>query len=113
MSDQTEVYIKNLLKEGIRVARKLPDGSSDMDSFIVSGNEEKFFLPGPEVSLVILAPEGIDSNRVSINLKSDVDLLMLYSRTNSNWSIQIVPNDLAPETPMITYITIGENEPWD
>ena len=111
MADQADVYIKNALTEAIYAVRYLSGVSSDLDITIASGDEEKILLPGTDVYLVITAPRGIDIKESSILVKSDMDLEVSCSRTNSNWKIQIMPNSLPPEVPTTVNITVG-GLPW-
>jgi len=115
MADRADVYVRNGLTGSIQgdihVTRKLPDGSSDLDITIANGNEEMIHLPGPEVSLVIDAPEGVDSKDCPFKVKSGVDLAVSCSRTDSNWAIKIVPNELPPDVPTTVNVNLGEDEP--
>jgi hypothetical protein len=117
MADQVEVYIYNEFTDDINITRELPDGSNDLDITISQKNEEKthsegIFLPGPEVSLVINAPEGRDINECYIKVaKPSLDLLVLHSRTGSNWRVNIAPNDLDPEVPTTVNVNVGEEGP--
>jgi hypothetical protein len=111
MADRADVYIKNVLVDDINVIRKLPDGSSDLEITIATGNEEMVHLPGPEVSLAINAPEGVDTKDCPFIVKSGVDLAVSCSRTDSNWGMNIVPNELPPEVPLTVNITVGTDAP--
>lgn len=111
MADRADVYIKNVLTDDIHVIRRLPDGSSDLDVTIATGNEEMVHLPGPEVSLLINAPEGLDTKDCPFKVKSGVDLAVSCSRTDSNWGMNIVPNELPPEVPLTVNITVGTDAP--
>ncbi|NIM15634.1 MAG: hypothetical protein GTO45_11305 [Candidatus Aminicenantes bacterium] len=111
MADRADLYIHNRSMDDINVIRKLPDGSSDLDITIARGNSEFFHLPGPEVSLNINAPYGVDIRDYSIKVRADVDVMTMSSRTESRWTINIVPNDLPPETPLTVNVSVGEDEP--
>jgi hypothetical protein len=110
MADNADVYVRNVLTDDINVVRKNPDGEIDITITIAKGNEEKIFLASPEVSLVINGPEGMDTKECPVKVKSEVDLAVTHSRTDSNWTIKIVPNDLRPSTPTTVNIDIGEDE---
>ena len=110
MADRADVYVKNVLTDPINVIRKLPDGTSDLDITIANGNEEMIHLPNPEVSLGINVP-GVETRDCFITKRSDIDMAVSYSRTDSNWTMNIVPNDLPPEVPLTVNITVGGNEP--
>jgi hypothetical protein len=111
MAEQADVYVKNKLTDGIQVIRKLPDGSSDYEVTVAGGDEEKIYLGGTEVSLVVKAPEGTDTKNHSFRKRSDVDLSVACSRTDSNWTMKILPNDLPPDVPTTVNVTIGISGP--
>ena len=111
MADRADVFVKNVLAGNINVIRKLPDGSSDLEVTIANGNEEQIHLASPEVSLLINAPKRVDTKDCPFNVKSDVDLAVSCSRTHSNWTVQIVPNDLPPDSPTTVNVTVGEIAP--
>jgi hypothetical protein len=97
MADRADVYVRNGLTGSIQgdihVTRKLPDGSSDFDTAIAYGNEEQISKDCP------------------FKVKSDVDLAVSCSRTDSNWAIKIVPNELPPDVPTTVNVNLGEDEP--
>jgi hypothetical protein len=111
MAEQADVYVKNNLVGDITVARKLPDGSSDLNITVTNGNTEQVYLAGTNISLVIHAPEGVDTKEYSLGVRSGLDLAVTHSRTGSNWAIKIIPNDLPPEVPTTVNVNIGENPP--
>lgn len=74
-------------------------------------NDRKFHVPGPEVALHISPPEGVDIRDCPIQVKSDVDLSVVYSRSKSCWVINIVPSDLPPTAPATTNVNVGEDKP--
>ncbi len=111
MANRADVYVENVLTDGINVIRKLPDGSSDLEFAIANGNEEQIHLAAPEVSLLINAPEGVDTKECPFKVKSDVDLAVSCSRTDSNWTVQIVSNDLPPDVPTTVNVRVGEEGP--
>ena len=111
MSAQADVYIKNLLLEELRVTRHLPDGSSDLDSTLAGGDEDRFYLPGTEIYLTIGSPTGLDTRNWPFTVRSDIDFLLRYSRANSNWIFKLEPNDLYPDVPTTVYIIVGQGRP--
>ena len=111
MADQAYVYIRNNLTGSIEATCMLPDGSAASTATISKANREKITLLGLEEWVLITAPAGIDTKDCVISVKSDVDLDTLHSRTDSNWTIKIVPNELPPTTPTDVNITLGEDEP--
>lgn len=113
MANRADVYVKNVLRENmdIHVIRRLEDGTNDLETAIATENEEMIHLPTPDVSLVINAPLGADTKDCPIYMKSDVDLSVSCSRTDSNWTIKIVPNNLPPEAPTSVTVDIGEKGP--
>lgn len=111
MAEQADLYLKNISMDDINVIRNLPDGSSDLAVTIASGNLEQFYLGGTDVSLNIIAPPGVDTKNYSIKVRADVDVMTVSSRTDSSWTIKIVPNDLPPDTPTTVNVYVGEDEP--
>jgi hypothetical protein len=111
MADRADFYVRNVLADDINVIRKLPDGSIDLETDIASGDEEMIPLQGTDVSLIINAPEGMDIKDCPVKVKSDVDLDVSCSRTDSNWNVKIVPNDLPPDTPTSVNMTMGDDGP--
>ena len=111
MAEQTDVYVKNNLNGDISVFRMLPDGNSDLSITITNGDSEQVYLAGTDVSLVIHAPEGVDIKDYPLGVRTGLDLAVSHSRTDSRWTIQIVPNDLPPEVPTTVNVNVGENPP--
>jgi hypothetical protein len=111
MAEKADFIVKNLLTGDINVIRKLANGSSDLEVTITNGNEEQINLDGLDVSLLIEAPGGVDTKDCPFNVKSDVDLSVSCSRTDSNWAVQIAPNDLPPDVPTTVNVNIGEIQP--
>jgi hypothetical protein len=107
MAEQINVYVNNALREDIHLLRKLSNGKSDLAATIGRGNKKKIFLSGPGKSLVIYAPAGMDTKECPLNVRSDVNLAVLCSRTDSTWAIQIEPGDLSPGEPKAVNVTIG------
>ena len=111
MADQADVYVNNQFTDAVHVVRYLPRGGSDLEVTILSGNEEKILLPGTDVYLVINAPGGVDIKNHKIIVTTGLDLAVSCSRTNSNWTIQIIPNSLPPEVPTTVNVEIGAGGP--
>ena len=109
MADQADVFVKNTFPEGsVHVIRYLSDGSSDLEVTIDSGGEEKIYLGGTDVHLIINAPGGVDTKERLAKVRSDLDLAVSYSRTNSNWKVQVTPNSSLAEVPTTVNISIGD-----
>lgn len=111
MANRADVFVKNDAINGIQVFRSLKDGTPDLEFHLNMGNREKIHLPGPEVALIVKAPADVDTKNAHVKVKSDVDLTVSHSRTHSNWTFKIEPNDLLPDSPASVNITIGEDEP--
>jgi hypothetical protein len=114
MVEQADVYVKNILSGDlagdIRVMRMLPGGIVDMDFEIAPGDEEKLFLPNPEVSIIINLPIGLNTEMCHLNLGNNEDLLS-WEKMTDRWTIQIsVPNDIIPEVP--TYVKVAVSGPF-
>lgn len=107
MANRADAYVKNVLTGNINVMRKLPDGTIDLEVSVAPGIEEMVPLPSPEISLVVNAPSGMDIKYCRMNVKSDVDLAVACSRTNSNWAMNIIPNDLPPDIPTTLNVEVG------
>jgi hypothetical protein len=109
MAEQADVFVKNTFPEGsVQVIRYLSDGNSDLEVTIASGGEEKIFLGGTEVHLIINAPGGVETKERLAKIRSDLDLAVSYSPTNSNWKVQIPPNNSLAEVPTTVNISIGD-----
>jgi hypothetical protein len=117
MAEQADFWVRNVLKEddvggNINVSRKLPDGTIDLDISIPKGGEEQVPIQAPEVSLIINPPIGItDTKDCYVLVKSDIDLPVSCSETDSNWIINIVDNDLPPFSPTTVNVDVGEGKP--
>ena len=111
MTAQADVYIKNLLEDDLQVTRYLPDGSIDLDSTLVGGEEDRFYLPDTEVYLTIGSAIGLDTRDWPFTVRSDVDFLLRYSKANSNWMFKLESNDLSPDAPTTVYIIVGQAGP--
>ena len=111
MANQADVYVKNLYFESVQVVRNDPSGNPDYEKAITLNGEEKIYLASPDVTLTISAPEGSETKNTPIRVLSDVDHTLVNSRTNSNWTFKIIPNELPPDTPEAVNITLGDDEP--
>ena len=121
MAEQADIYVTNKFERDIVVTRILPGGSSE-NAKIPSGDEDRFYLSShyeeklplviPEESLIINAPDGVDTEDCQIVVRSSIiDLAILCSRTN--WTIRIVPNDLPPDVPTTVNVSVGyANGEW-
>jgi len=107
MAKQINVYVKNVLTGDIHLLRKLPGGKSDLAATIARGSKKKILLSGPGKSLVIYAPAGMDTRECPLNVRSDVNLDVLCSRTDSTWTIRIEPGDLSSGESKAVNVTIG------
>ncbi len=112
MADQADVYIKNNFADAVRVFRRLRCGSCDLELTIASGDEESIYLVGIDTSLLINAPGGVDIKDSYCRARTDLDLEVSFSRTDSNWEIKLKPNNLPPEVPTMVYITLGVDAPF-
>ena len=110
MIEQADFYVNNSFQMAVQVSRKLPDGSTDLNVGVDPGNTRKVPIQGTDVSLVIEAPSGIDIKECFLRSRAEVDLAVLFSRTDSYWKINIVPNDLEPEAPTTVNVNVGEDE---
>ena len=110
MIEQADFYVNNSFDTVVQVSRKLADGSIDLNIGIDPGKTERVPVQGTDVSLVIEAPAGIDIKECFLRSRAEVDLTVLFSRTDSHWEINIVPNDLEPEAPTTVNVNVGEDE---
>ncbi len=109
MANRAEVLVKNLFSgESVRVLRKPAPETVDFDEPVDGGGEQQVSLLSPDVSLVIEAPPGKDLKLCQFKVDAAVDLEVIKSRTDSLWSVKIVPNELDPETPTTVNISIGD-----
>lgn len=112
MAEQAEVFVKNMFDEGdIRAVRKLGDGTIDKDVTIAYQDEEMIPLIGTDASLIIFAPSSVpDIQAHHLKMKSQVDLAVSHSRSNSSWAIKIEPNNLPPDAPTTVNVNVGDEE---
>jgi hypothetical protein len=112
MAEQADVYISNTVKKKrIQVIRNVIEGREESAVAITDGDQEQFYLAGTDVSLTIRAPEGMDTKECVFSVQSDIDLSVLCSRSDSSWTIKMVPNELPPDTPTTVNVNVGEIEP--
>ena len=114
MANYADVLVKNEIKnesKSINVTRKLQNGTVDFSTVISQGGQEQINLASPEVSMVIDVLEGLDLKEYWVSVKAAVDLETIYSRTNSNWTFKIIPNELEPDIPTTVNISLGDIEP--
>jgi len=113
MADRADVTVTNVFPEtgnSINVARKVEE-TIDFETTIPVNGEEMINLPGPEASLIIHAPDGVDIKERKIHVHSDVDLAVTCSRTASTWTLAIIQNDLPPDVPTTINVSVGDLEP--
>lgn len=113
MANKADVLVRNLLPHEINVARNLPKNRRDLETTIAKGNKDKFHLPSLKESLTINVPKDKEKNTKDypIKVKSDVDVTVTYSRTDSHWKIRIESNQLSPDTPTTVTVDVGEEGP--
>lgn len=112
MINKADVFVRNEWVDGVEVTRMIhQDETSDLNITIARQNEEKIILPSLTTSLIINAPAGHDIKNCPIEMKSDVDMELLYSRTHHRLTIKVLPNDLTEEIPTTMNVTLGEEEP--
>lgn len=100
MPSSANINIKNIFSGNIRVLHLDPNIGVDLEASIPHGKIERFHLRGDGESLIIQPPMGADIKDCDLMVKSDVDLAVSHSRTNSNWKIEIAPNDLPFDAPV-------------
>jgi hypothetical protein len=113
MANNADVNVENVFSNAvtINVKRVLQNGASDREDNIVQNEAKQVPLPSPDVKLVIQVPEGMDLRNCVLKVKADVDLETKHSRTDSNWTLKIIPNDLPPDVPTTVNVTVGQDEP--
>ncbi|MCP5101804.1 MAG: hypothetical protein GY950_00410 [bacterium] len=123
MANRADAYVKNVVRDDmmegevvtkdIKVSRLLPDGQSDQEIIVAHGNTntESVHLPGPEVSLVVRGPEGINMTKCPFKVVSDVDLSITYSVSDCQWEVKIQDSPLPPKAPLTVNIELGDVEP--
>ena len=113
MADQADVLVKNQFPaQSVNVRRQLvSDGTTDYETVLSGDTQEQIVLPGPETAMLIQAPNGLDLKDCQIKLDCALDVEVTVSRTNSNWRMRIIPNDIPPEVPTTINVSIGDVEP--
>lgn len=112
MAKQAKFYVKNKFADDvIKITRKFPDSSIDLDRTVAGNNVETVYLPNPETALVIETPGKEDIKDCYIKVASGVDLTVSCSRRKSNWTIKIDPDDLLPDIPTDANVEVGNNVP--
>lgn len=112
MANQAEVVVRNkFYAGGLEVNRKKADGSTEFNTTIPIGKNEGIPLLDTTTQLVIQTPAGKDGKECFLRLRSSVDMTVTFSRTNSTWSFQIIPNELPPDIPTTVNVSVGEDEP--
>lgn len=112
MADRAEVYVRNELKKDVSITCNVTVGRSDSAPVPVArGGKERIPLQSPEAFLIIHPPKEMKMEDCWVKVKSKVDLTVLCSRTNSNWTIKIDPNVSTPDVPTTVNVTVGSNGP--
>lgn len=114
MANQAEVYVTNQLQGNIKVIRNLKEGDknlNDLDIPVTFGVKERIPLPGPEAFLIIHPPLEMKLEDCWLKVKSKVDLTILCSLSNSNWTIKLKSNALGSDLPTTVNVTVGTNGP--
>lgn len=106
MANQADVVVTNKLLSGDLEVSK----SGNVVTIAVDGNE-RIPLLSPNEEMVLTAPEGKDLKYCPLEVKSDVDLSVTISRTDSTWTLKIIENNLPPDVPTTVNVTPGEEEP--
>ncbi len=112
MANQAEVTVKNVFSDNVtvNVKRRLQDNTIDLDEDILQNQAKQVHLPSPEVALVITVPEGMDLRDCLLKVKTDVDVENIHSRTDGNWTLKIIPNDLPSDAPTTMNVSVGQDE---
>lgn len=111
MANRADVLVKNMLGEEAGMVCSLSGGPITSECRPALGIEEKMHLPSPEATLIIKVDKGLDLKNCPLTVRSNVDLTVLFSRTESSWTFQIVPNELPAEIPDTVNVTVGDDEP--
>jgi hypothetical protein len=107
MADQAYVKVQNVSTRGsIDVSRESPPGGTpDYENTITNGESDTIFLHGPEVSLVINSPGGVNTQECSIIVEPEEQ--MACSQHDYRWVLNIIPVGV-PETPANVNVTVGD-----
>lgn len=113
MANKADVNVKNVFNDSVTVNVKcrLQDGTIDKDVDIVQNEAVTVHLPAPGVALLITLPGGMDLCDCFLKVETDVDVNAVHSRTEGNWALSIIPNDLPPDVPTTMNVTVGGTEP--
>jgi hypothetical protein len=75
MADQANVKVQNVSTRGsIDVSREPPGGTPDYENTIATGKNDTIFLQGPEVSLIINSPGGVNTQECTITVESEQEM---------------------------------------
>jgi len=107
MADQANFYIKNSLQQGITVTCYANGVVVGTAVSLAYQEEQKFYIAGTDMTLVIQGPSGMDIKDCPIFVRADIDLNTVVSRTNSTWTMSIVPNTLDPISPTDVNVNVG------
>jgi hypothetical protein len=111
MANTAEVLVKNVFTgDSIRVIRKPTPNDVDLDKTVAANDQQQVNLQSPDVLLVIEAPTGKDIKTCQLKVDAAVDLEVIASRTNSYWTVKIVPNEIPPDIPTTVNISLGDVE---
>lgn len=113
MASQTDVKVRNKINSSVtlNVALKLADGTLHPQEPVAFDDFVRVFLSEPNDSLVITAPEGVDTKTYYCAVTSELDMNTAYSRTNNSWTINTVDSDFPVNVPTTTNVTLAEEEP--
>lgn len=113
MANNADVTIKNVFTSDVtvNVKRCLPGGTVDLEVNIAQNEAEQVQLPSPDVSLVITVPGGMDLRNCLLKVRTDTDVEAVHSRTNGNWTLKIIPNNIPPDAPTTMNVSVGQDEP--
>jgi len=111
MANQANFHVNNCFRNDITVSSKISRGPIDKKLTIKPKSKYPIFIPGPEVSLRIDAPKGVDAGECYLKLKSQVDLSVKYSKNKAQWVIRLTPNKLADNLPTTVNVEVGVDKP--
>ncbi len=113
MANDADVTVKNVFNENVtvNVKRRLQDGTVDKEVNIGQNEAQQLRLPSPEVALLITVPGGMNLRDCFLKIRTGVDVDTVHSRTDGNWTLKIIPNDLPPDIPTTMNVTVGGTEP--
>jgi hypothetical protein len=113
MANNADVNVKNMFGNNVtvNVKRRLQDGTIDQDVDIVQNEANQLQLPSTEGALLITVPGGMNLRDCFLKVKTDVDVEAIHSRTEGNWTLKIIPNDIPPDIPTTVNVSVGQDEP--